>query len=165
MAPLLVKAAHEEYLRLDINSRGVLHWMLRLWCKVHGLDYPNIGYPRYDIAEGILDMWDTQDMETLSAWLVQLCNLHTRLAAHREQMDFASSFSHVPVEVLLLFRLREQAGLSNPEVDHPIMKFPWSRLWPIKPAESDELLAGVYRRLETDEGIAVPNLYRQLLSA
>ncbi|WP_285411113.1 hypothetical protein [Variovorax sp. efr-133-TYG-130] len=164
-APLLIRAAHQEYFRLDAKSRGMQHWILRLWCRVHGLSYPNTGYPHYDVAEGILEMWDTQDLEMLGAWLVQLCNLHTRLAVHRENMDFANSFSHFPIEVLMLFRLREQAGLANPTVDHPIMKFPWSCLWPIKPAEPDELLAGVYRRLEADEGVTVAGLYRQLLSA
>lgn len=162
--PLLVGATRNGYL-LDEDVRGMQHWILRLWCRANGLDYPDIGYPRYDVAEGVLAMWDTQDMEMLGTWLVQLCNLHTRLSASRQFMDFANVFSHFPVEVLLLFRLREQAGLANPEVDHSIMKFPWSRLWPIKPAEPDELLAGVYRRLETDEGITVQGLYRQFLAA
>jgi hypothetical protein len=164
LAPLLIAATQEGYL-ISSNSLGMQHWILRLWCKVNGLDYPNTGYPRYDVAEGVLEMWDTQDTELLGAWLVQLCNLHTRLAAQRDNMDFANVFSHFPVEVLLLFRLREQAGLANPEVDHPIMKFPWSRLWPIAPAEPDELLAGVYQRLEMDEGITVQGLYAQLLPA
>ena len=78
-------------------------------------------------------------------------------------MDFANEFSHFPVEVLMLFRLREQIGLANPDVDHPIMKFPWSRLWPVQPAQPDELLAGVYRRLKQDEGISLDSLYRQFL--
>jgi hypothetical protein len=161
-APLLVRAAREGYLHAA-NFRGMQHWILRLWCKVYGLAYLDTGYPRYEVAEGVLEMWDTQDTETLGAWLVQLCNLHTRLSTSRQFMDFANSFSHFPVEVLLLFRLREQAGLANPQVDHPIMKFPWSRLWPVAAAEPDELLAGVYRRLEVDEGITVQRLYRQFL--
>jgi hypothetical protein len=163
-ASLLVAAAREGYLHAA-NFRGMQHWLLRLWCRAHDQDYPDTGYPRYDIAEGILEIWNTQDTDTLGTWLVQLCNLHTRLSTSKQFNDFANFFSHFPVEVLLLFRLREQAGLANPEVDHPIMKFPWSRLWPIKPAEPDELLSGIYRRLETNEGITVSGLYQQFLSA
>lgn len=162
-ASLLVAAAREGYLHAA-NFRGMQHWLLRLWCRAHDLDYPDTGYPRYEIAEGVLEMWNTQDTDALGAWLVQLCNLHTRLSTSKQFNDFASSFSHFPVEVLLLFRLRKQAGLVNPEVNHPIMKFPWSRLWPVNPAEPDELLAGIYRRLEAEEGITVLGLYKQLLS-
>jgi len=161
-APLLVAATREGYLHAA-NFRGMQHWLLRLWCRAHDLDYPDTSYPRYDIAERVLEMWNTQDTDALGAWLVQLCNLHTRLSISKQFNDFANSFSHFPVEVLLLLRLREQAGIVNPEVDHPIMKFPWSRLWPVKPAEPDELLVGIYRRLEADEGVTVSGLYQQLL--
>lgn len=161
--PLVVEAVRRGY-ALDGNQRGMLHFILRIWCAARGVDYPDGEYPRYEVAEGVLRIWNTPDTELLGAWLVQLCNQHTRLSASRDFMDFANEFSHFPVEVLMLFRLREQIGLSNPVVDHPIMKFPWSRLWPVQAALPDELLAGVYQRLEQDEGITVPGLYRMLLA-
>jgi hypothetical protein len=122
-APALVRGVSEGYF-LDSNKTGLQHLILRLWCAAHGQDYPDTGYPRYDVAEGVLQMWNTPDVEMLGEWLVQLCNQHTRLTTSRDFMDFAGDFSHFPVEVLMLFRLREQRGLSNPQVDHPIMKFP-----------------------------------------
>lgn len=78
-------------------------------------------------------------------------------------MDFGIGFSHVPVEIFMLFRLREQRGLLNPEVDHPLMKFPWSAMQTVPQAEPDELLSGIYRRLEQDEGITVSGLYADFL--
>jgi len=161
-ALLMVQALRNGYV-LAYNQKGMQHFILRLWCAARGQDYPQTGYPTYDVAEGILQMWDTADIESLGRWLVQLCNQHTRLTGTREFMDFANQFSHCPVEVMMLFRLREQRGLENPEVDHPLMKFPWSQLWPVQSVEPDELLAGVYRRLEQDEGVTVQSLYQQLL--
>jgi hypothetical protein len=63
----------------------------------------------------------------------------------------------------MLFRLRELKGLPNPEVNHPLMQFPWSQLQPVQQAKPDELLQGIYRRLEQDEGITVDGLYRRFL--
>lgn len=161
--PLVMEAVRRGYV-LDANYRGMLHFILRLWCAARGVVYPDGEYPRYEVAEGVLRIWNTPDTELLGAWLVQLCNQHTRLSASRDFMDFANEFSHFPVEVLMLFRLREQIELPNPVVDHPIMKFSWSRLWPVQAALPDEMLAGVYRRLEHDEGITVAGLYRMLLA-
>ncbi len=161
--PLVVEAVRRGY-ALDGNHRGMLHFILRIWCAARGVVYPDGDYPRYEVAEEVLRIWNTPDTELLGAWLVQLCNQHTRLSASRDFMDFANEFSHMPVDVLMLFRLREEIGLSNPVVDHPIMKFPWSRLWPVQAALPDELLAGVYQRLEQDEGITVAGLYRMLLT-
>lgn len=163
-APLLVRAVKDGYV-LDDSKKGLQHFTLRLWCAAHAQDYPDTGFPRYEVAEGVLRMWNTPDVEALGEWLVQLCNQHTRLTTSRDFMDFSGEFSHFPVEVLMLFRLREQIGLANPEVDHPLMKFPWSRLWPVQPAQPDELLTGAYRRLEQDEGISLDGLYRQFLGA
>lgn len=160
--PLLVEAMRRGYV-LDDEYRGMLHFTVRLWCTARGIEYPEGKYPRYEVAEGVLKLWNTTDVDLLDQWLVQLCNQHTRLSASRDFMDFASEFSHIPVEVLLLFRLREEIGLANPVVDHPIMKFPWSRLWPIQAAQPDELLSAIYRRLEQDEGITVAGLYQSLL--
>lgn len=159
-APLMVQALERDYV-LAAKYEGMNHFILRLWCAARGRDYPQTGFPRYDVAEGVLEMWDTPDTETLGQWLVQLCNLHTKLTGSADFMDFANQFSHYPVEVMMLFRLRERRGLSNPEVDHPLMKFPWSRLWPVRPAQPDDLLARVHRRLEQDEGITVAGLYQQ----
>lgn len=161
-ASLLVRAVNEGYV-LEDNKKGLQHFILRLWCAAHAQEYSDTGFPRYEVAEGVLQMWNTPDVESLGEWLVQLCNQHTRLTTMRDFMDFSGDFSHFPVEVLMLFRLREQIGLVNPAVDHPLMKFPWSRLWPAQPARPDELLSGVYRRLEQDEGISLDGLYQQFL--
>lgn len=162
-AALLVRAVGQGFVR-DADFKGLNHFILRLWCAARGRAYPDQKYPRYDVSEGVLEMWDTSDVETLGQWLVELCNQHTRLTAKRDFMDFSNEFSHIPVEVLMLFRLREQIGLSNPEVNHPIMTFPWSRLWPASAVQPDALLAGICQRLEQDEGISLDQLYRQFLA-
>lgn len=158
-APLLVKAAREGYIQ-DKNKKGLQHFILRLWCAANAEQYPDTDFPRFEVAEGVLEMWGTHNLDVLRQWLVQLCNQHTRLTGGRESMDFAGEFSHFPVEVLMLFRLREQRGLENPEIDHPLMRLPWSRLWPIRPAEPDALLSSVYARLQEDEGVSRDELYK-----
>lgn len=162
-APLAIQAVRRGYIR-DHDSRGMLHWILRLWCAARDIEYPELDYPRYEVAEGVLKIWKTPDIEMLSLWLEQMCNQHTVLSGSEEFSDFSNTFSHFPVDVLMLLRLRDQAGFINPVIDHPIMKFPWSRLWPIKTVEPDELLSGVYRRLEINEGFTVRGLYQQLLA-
>jgi len=158
-APLLIEALGRRYV-LAPEEQVVQHFMLRLWCAGSGATYPDCPFPRHEVTERILELWDAADPTELGAWLVQLCNLHTQLSRPKQFMDFVNDFSHVPVEILLLFRLRSLRGLPNPEVDHPLMRFPWSRLAPVMEAKPDPLLQGIYRRLEGDEGLSITALYQ-----
>jgi hypothetical protein len=51
-----------------------------------------------------------------------------------------------PFEILALYRLRENLGLPNPQVEHPLRDTPLGRLQPVSAPWSDTWLAGVVAR-------------------
>jgi hypothetical protein len=69
---------------------------------------------------------------------------HETDVKHRGQYaEFSfGKFAAWPIEILALFRVRECLGLSNPELDHPLMALPLSKLQPIVPLYRDEWTQG-----------------------
>jgi hypothetical protein len=67
------------------------------------------------------------------------------------QFHDLSTLPRVPLEILLLFRLRELAGLSNPVLHHPLMDAPFDRLPESQPAYvADDLMRGTLTRIYKD---------------
>lgn len=65
---------------------------------------------------------------------------------------------------LILFRLREWEGLTNPTLDHPLMAAPFDKLPEVQPIPAmDALMQGVLKRAREDwpnydEVLALENL-------
>jgi len=138
------KRAHVFMLRLfaDWEGSGLQH------------DWPPYGHDQ-PIYNGILEHWRTPDPEILRPWLLAACDRHT----HEARFDTSKTFydfgdqrlTRTPIEILLVFRLREYLGLANPVLDHPLMEAPFDQLPEPQPAfEPDEYMQGTLKRVRED---------------
>lgn len=129
-----------------------LHFMLRLLADYFGAPpYPLGTKGRSEpIFLALFDVWRHPDPEVLAPACLAALDFHTWRWAHKE---WGPEFWHYhPIEILLLFRLRKDLGLTNPVLDHPLMNTPLGVLpeeVPCDPAE-DDLLRRVRARMEQD---------------
>ncbi|MHC5225380.1 hypothetical protein [Ignatzschineria sp. LJL83] len=79
--------------------------------------------------------WREEDVEKFSEILNEVCDLHIeRIGMTQREFDsgnyeFTSPFEAVyPVEILAVLRLREQFGLQNPELTHPLLLTPYAQI-------------------------------------
>ncbi|MFM5814709.1 hypothetical protein ACET6Q_09280 [Aeromonas dhakensis] len=82
----------------------------------------------------LLTLWDSEDVGTVGHLLTQACHLHTYGGLkdprfHREEA-IIGRWHYWPLEVLLVLRLRQWAGLPLPVVRHPLMVAPFDVLPP-----------------------------------
>lgn len=130
-------------------------FMLRLfaaWQGITGHAWPAYAYDE-PIYEGILERWNVSDPAILEPWLIAACDRHTHQArpdTERTFYDFSDAIRE-PLEILLLFRLREVVGLTNPVLNHPLMEAPFDRLPTVQPPYvPDELVLGTLKRVRED---------------
>jgi hypothetical protein len=105
------------------------------------------------VYNALVKHWRHADAEALVPLLLSVCDEHTRRNVrgkpYGDEFDFLQ-FMRTPVEVLLVFKLRQELGLANPKLDHPLMNTPLGVLPKAVPFEFDELLAPVVKRMRQD---------------
>jgi len=158
---LLIFAAlnHDHQLVLSYHDkhRKAQAFMLRLFADWHGgiaHSWPAnvLDEPCY---EGILAHWRDLDPDILARHLHDACERHARQAkwdTSTKFYDFGDETSmRTPLEILLVFRLRELIGLDSPAVEHELMAPPFDRL-PATPVtwNAPPLYDAVMRRLRRD---------------
>ncbi|ALR29314.1 hypothetical protein ATE47_01640 [Chryseobacterium sp. IHB B 17019] len=80
-------------------------------------------FPEENIYKRFLDNWSTADAGLLSELLFELCDFHLYSA-----MDLKNKFSeilsldYIPYEIRLIEKIRDEQGLINVKIDHPLMK-------------------------------------------
>lgn len=153
-------------------SRPLYHWLLRICFDHFGYEFSGWGQNRRDsvadpYAEGeclgepvlneLFDHWRDADLTPMKNHLVWLCDYYTHRTRPAIGVEFSNDLLHTrfPATILAWFRLREQLGLTNPEIDHPLMQAPYARLISAQPVYTDELLEAVLARLRREE---VPTL-------
>jgi hypothetical protein len=130
-------------------------FMLRLFADWRGdakHDWPSFAYEK-PLYEEILAIWREPDSEVLKPWLLAACDRHSHEAKPDTEKVFydCSRFLRTPLEILLLFRLRELIGLSNPVLDHPLMEAPFERFPDTPPPYvPDALMLGTLERMRQD---------------
>ena len=139
----LVKGLDTPMLDLRLNDRhcaGELYpafwFVVQLYCSARNqpLDVSPYSYPK-DMAPyaEVLANWRTNDEQTIRRWVSAMADYHLHDARSRPgdgmgQFD-VEDLMVFPYEILFWLRLREWAGLSNPEsFDHPLMKLPTAQL-------------------------------------
>ncbi len=138
----------------------VTHFILRLLADYLGEPpLPLRGEALHDpLYNGLFNKWREADTAVLLPLCLAVCHDHTYRTYPNKPFGMHFEFAEwrrTPIEILLLFKLRELLGLSNPLVDHPLMNTALGVLpEPLSLDEIDEdtdaLLAGVRRRLRQD---------------
>ncbi len=97
----------------------------------------------------VLTYWRSNDIKALGAALITACDFHmarSRTNNSREYFEFCnSSFRLQPVEILAVLRMREELGLENPVLDHPVMNSPAGKLYPPIQVEPDPIIAAALK--------------------
>ena len=85
--------------------------------------------------------WRDPDLSPFRSHLLWLCDFHTHEMTN----------ARVPVFVLAWLRLREDAGLQNPSIDHPLAKPAYAQLPPSREMYTDSTLEAAISRLRREE--------------
>jgi hypothetical protein len=107
-------------------------------------------HPAYN---ALANHWRHADAEALVPVLLAVCDEHTRRNVRAKPYDYAFDFycfQRTPVEILLVFKLRQALGLANPHLDHPLMNTPLGVLPQDAPFEFDDLIAPVEKSMRQD---------------
>lgn len=110
-------------------------FLMHLYEQVSGdrFDIGNYSYPpdMSPYAEVLAD-WKTVDLATVHDWVCEMADFHIQQthASYDAMEEFdGEDVMLFPYEILCWLRLREWAGLENPEqFDHPLMQQPLARL-------------------------------------
>ncbi|MCO7634922.1 hypothetical protein NJF54_24180 [Pseudomonas guariconensis] len=137
------------------------------------LDLDKHALPRDPAWGQLVAHWREPDPEKLLPVLLAACDTHVeRIALTSRELDsgnfeFGSPFEAVyPAEILAILNLRRSLGLTNPFIDHPLMKTPYAALTcpPGTHFEKDELLERFLLAARKHDPEAVPEgLYEAVL--
>src|SRR5271165_4197481 len=77
------------------------------------------------IFNALFDLWREPDPTALTEVCLAACDFHTH-RCRTGKRDAFHEFDNggwmlIPIEILLLFKLRQRIGLENPQLDHPLM--------------------------------------------
>ena len=107
-----------------------------------------------ELYHRILEHWQDAESETLQELLVQACNRHTHQASYDNEdgfRDWSMFYAHLPVEILMLQRLRQWRGLPEVSVDHILMAAPFDKLPPAADTSiTDPLVERFITKFRTD---------------
>ena len=163
---VMVESYRRDYY-FDKDEYPIFHFILRLFCDWSG-EAPPV-WEEKPLREPIMDAlflnWREVDVERLAPYILAACDYHThrcRANSSREFYEFSNGdWVRFPLEILMLYRLREWLGLENPEIDHPLMDGALGRLPLATPLVPDELTACVLSQMKK-EGYNEEDIYRSL---
>jgi hypothetical protein len=106
------------------------------------------------ILTALFEAWREPNATALTQICLAACDHHTRRCKSDKGKHFyefnGSNWPRLPIEILLLFKLRRMIGLENPQLDHPLMNTALGALPPEAPFEPGELIGRVRARLQED---------------
>jgi hypothetical protein len=131
-----------------------------LWADFANITLPPMPPHPYESPafDALLACWRNPDPQALVEPLLDVCDWHTHECMYSRSMlpskkvDFINdTLMGWPVEVHMVYRLRERLGLSlPPELDHPLMRAPLGSYPAPQPIPRDERLERVVRRACTE---------------
>ncbi|NHZ95388.1 hypothetical protein [Massilia sp. CCM 8734] len=105
------------------------------------------------IVNALFDAWRTPDPASLVDLCIAVCDIHTMRSLPYGRGEFLREFcdmQRVPIEILLMFKLRQMLGLDNPVIDHPLMATALGALPQEVAFVPDELIARVRARMVSE---------------
>jgi hypothetical protein len=174
LARLQVLAYRRRHYRRERAFYPIFHFMLRITAEFFGespLDVEGESMMN-PIFNALLEYWRTKDTDDLTPLCLAACDFHTIRCGPTPRNKFyefgGEEFTRLPIEILLLFKLRQLCGLTNPKLDHPLINLPLGEL----PAEiafdsiatpPDDLIYRVRQRMMQDEynELLISEIYRR----
>ncbi len=155
IAKLLIALAQRGYF-IWLGAKPCRLFILELFADYLGepplpVQGRSLGYPTYlQLAKS----WRTRDPQAIAPLCLAACDLHTHQAYKQpdgERGEFDNlQWIYTPIEVLLLFKLRQLIGLENPVLDHPLMNTAFGVLPEETAFEPDELVKALRARMVMD---------------
>lgn len=106
------------------------------------------------IFNALFALWREPDADALVPVYLAACDFHTHRCKPGDKMHFYEFenglWERTPIEILLLFKLRQLIGLQNPQLDHPLMNTPLGVLPEEVAFEPDDLIKRVRARMMQD---------------
>ena len=143
------------------NEFPIFHFMLRVLCQY--LNEADIFSEGQIISEpslqALFELWREPNPESLIEVGLAVCDFHTQrcrpnsgnASKNAKWFEFNNGeWTRTPIEILLLFRLRQNLGLSNPSINHPLMNTCLGYLPSNLACVPDELLSRARKRLIID---------------
>jgi hypothetical protein len=137
-----------------IRNSCVAPFILQLYSQARGIQFPLDLHNANPLASmqtyaPLFQLWQTTDMDALQQALFVACDTHLELSKYSTKyatLEFSRSTDMLyPAEILMLLRLREEAGLTTPAFDHPLLNTPVGHLYPVRsvphPPDLDKALA------------------------
>lgn len=150
---LALEAGRRGYY-FDVKFYPIFHFILLLFSATQGLEIEpwSSAATREPALTSLLEKWQTRDVSNLTPLVIAVCDFHTHRCKPRTKdwnefsSGVGSNFTRMPIEILMLYRLRERRGLANPDVDHPLMNSPLGKLCEPMSCKPDDLLLQVLDR-------------------
>ena len=125
--------AHDRGYMSDTEKYRGQRFMLRLaasFCRFDPGQWHSYSYdtPLYN---EILEHWQDENPAQLQALLLKACHRHTYQSCVYDEdgeRDWGGYYSHLPIEILMVQRLRQWRGLSAAPIDHILMEAPFNKL-------------------------------------
>jgi hypothetical protein len=149
---LLIRAFHNKW--FIYQEYPIFCFMLRILADY--LDEPHLeltgNAAKEMLFHELFDKWRSSDPQAISKLCLAACDYHT----HQCKPDSGNKWHEFnngewvrwPIEINLLFKLRQLLGLENPELDHPLMNSRLGQLPEEQPFEFDEVLVRVITRMK-----------------
>lgn len=106
------------------------------------------------VMQALFDAWRTPEPEALIDVCLAACDYHTQRCKNGNAKNFyefeSFNWTQTPIEILLLFKLRQLLGLQNPRLDHPLMNTVLGTLPEEIPFQPDDMISRVRARMQQD---------------
>jgi hypothetical protein len=157
LSRMLFQAQRKTFYGLGSCKYPIFNFMLRLLSDHLGKG-PMFVESHRDAApifNPLFEIWREPNAQRLVPGILHACDYHTHRFVSGEAEDYIEfnhgRWSRIPIEILLLFKLRQIRGLSNPQLDHPLMP----ATFPVRPDTSqpvkyDKLIADIRLKMKQD---------------
>lgn len=102
----------------------------------------------------LLSNWKSESVQEVLPFLMAACEFHlmeSKYGGDSRDYEFSSDCYQIfPQEILAVLRVRQMWGLENPDLDHPLMKSPFAKLFASAPLQLDELLTAIFKKIKID---------------
>jgi hypothetical protein len=164
---LLIKAFNKKW--FTYQDYPIFYFMLRLmadYIKEPLSPFESGKIEKEIVFHELFKVWRNENPESIRELCLAVCDYHTHQCKPDKGNlwhEFNNGYwSGWPIEINLLFKLRELLGLKNPTLDHPLMNTPLGQLPTNVSYELDELSNQVLAKMRTqgfDENEVFEKIY------